>query len=467
MNSKVNNQALKNIILPKEFKAPHLLSGLEPSAPILVGLSGGADSSALLLMLKGYSEQSGAKIYAAHLNHGIRGEEADRDERFCKELAESLGITFFSIKLDIPAMAKQSGESIECEARNARYDFFNRLMRENSISILATAHNADDNLETVIFNLSRGSGLLGLCGIPSSRPTECGIVIRPILDMEKKDIIAFCNENNINYVTDSTNADNDYSRNKIRNQIIPILKEINSAVIKNTSRASDSLKEDAAYLKTVTDKFISESCEDRTIELSVVRNTPPSIINRALISIYSDISDGETLEATHIGAIKNLAQRGVPHSSISLPSSIEAVIEDGRLCFIRKKEEKKIENFNLTLNSGFNAIESADIDIFINIEPYSKNIYKKSILLSIDSAKINGALIARSRRAGDKILSGKVHKSLKKLFNEKKVPIELRERIPVICDGDGILAIPSVAIRDGARLTQKNAKETKITVCIR
>ena len=459
----------KSNIPPKEFKSPHLLSRLAPNTPILVGLSGGADSSALLLMLKAYSESSGAKIYAAHLNHGIRGEEADRDERFCKSLAESLGVTFFSLKLDIPAMARQSGESVECEARNARYCFFSQLMRENNIPILATAHNADDNLETVIFNLSRGAGLSGLCGIPEVRLTDGGVVIRPILSMEKRDIIAFCNEHNINYVTDSTNLVNDYTRNKIRNQIIPILKEINSGVIKNTSRATEALKDDSAYLKNATADFIAKECKDYSLSVGVVGSTPPSIINRALISIYADISGGESLEATHVSAIKELSKRGVPHSSTSLPMGIEAVIEADRLCFIRKKEQKQISEFNVTLKDGVNAIDGAEIDIFINIEPYSKNIYKKSILLTIDSAKINGALVARCRQAGDKILSGKLHKSLKKLFNEKKIPLELRERIPVICDDNGILAVPLVAIRDGASPTNKgsDSNKTNITVCIR
>ena len=456
-------------ILPKEFKAPHILSGLAPDTPILIGLSGGADSSALLLMLKAYSVQSGAKIYAAHLNHGIRGDEADRDERFCKELTESLGVTFFSLKLDIPTMARESGESIESEARNARYRFFNKLMLANNIPILATAHNANDNLETVIFNLTRGSGLSGLCGIPDSRPTENGIVIRPILSMEKKDIIAFCNEHNINYVTDSTNADNDYTRNKIRNQIIPILQEINSGVIKNTSRATEALKEDSICFKNMTAEFINKYCNDFSIALNDICNAPSSIASRALISIYAEISGGGTLEATHISAIKELAQRGVPHSSVSLPANIEAAVENGRLCFILKKEQKQISEFNIALQDGINTIHDAEIDIFVNIEPYSKNIYKKSILLCIDSAKINGVLIARCRQSGDKILSGKVHKSLKKLFNEKKIPLELRNRIPIICDNNGILAIPLVAVRDGVRQTKEilESNQTKITVCIR
>lgn len=460
---------LNKNILPKEFKAPHTLSSLAADTPILVGFSGGADSSALLLMLKIYSEQSGAKIYAAHLNHGIRGAEADRDESFCREFAKALDVEFFSLRLDIPKIAKESGESVESAARNARYDFFNKIMLENSIPILATAHNADDNLETVIFNLARGAGLSGLCGIPDSRPTDNGIVIRPILSMEKKDIIAFCETNGINYVTDSTNADNEYTRNKIRNQIIPLLKQINAGVIKNTTRATESLKNDSVYLQNVTSSFIESFVTDYSIELKELKNAPESVLNRALIGIYSDISSGETLEGTHINAIKKLANKAIPHSAVSLPAGIDAVIENEKLCFIRKKKQHAFTEFNLPIKDGENIIEAAGIDIFINIEPYSKNIYKKSILLSIQSAKIKGVLVARSRQTGDKILSGKIHKSVKKLMNEKKIPLELRERIPVICDDDGILAIPLVAIRDGAKIQNdfSENQKTKITVCIR
>lgn len=459
----------KKNILPKEFKAPPILSGLDADTPILVGFSGGADSSALLLMLKAYSEQSGAKIYAAHINHGIRGSEADRDEIFCKEFAKSLDIEFFSVKLNVPEIAKKSGESIESAARRLRYEFFNKIMAERSIPILATAHNADDNLETVIFNLTRGAGLSGLCGIPNSRPTENGIVIRPILTMEKRDIIAFCEEHNINYVTDSTNADNEYTRNKIRNQIIPLLKEINSGVVKNTSRATESLKDDSLCLQSMTSWFIDELGKDRAIEIEKLCGSPSSIVNRAIIGIYSNISGGKTLEAVHINAIKDLAKKAIPHSSISLPSGIEAVIENEKLCFIYKSDTPKSTEFSIMLENGKNAIQEAEIDIFLNIEPYSKNVYKKSILLSFESAKIKKPLIARNRCAGDKILSGGVHKSLKKLMNEKKIPLELRSRIPVICDAEGIVAIPFVSIRDGVKAAKEipTDQQIKITVCIR
>ena len=456
-------------LIPKGFTPPETLSKLPANEPILVGLSGGADSSALLFMLSLYSKKSNAKIYAAHLNHGIRGDEADRDEEFCKNFADSLNIEFFSKKLDIPAIAQRTGESIETAARNARYDFFDSIMQEHGIKILATAHNADDNLETLLFNIARGTGLGGLCGIPESRQTKNGIVIRPILSMEKSEIIEFCKANDISFVTDSTNLVNDYARNKIRNQIVPILKEINSGVIKNTSRATEALKEDSLCLQSITDSFIEANCKNGSVSVKALETAQASVANRSLIRLYGEISNGGTLEATHINALKGLAKRAIPHSSISLPAGIEAVIEDGRLCFVKQKSKPSEISFEARLSKGKNEINTAGVDIYLDSEQYSKNIYKKSTVLYITFDKIKGDLVARNRQAGDKILSGGVHKSLKKLLNEKKIPLYLRSRLPIICDDNGILAIPFVAVRDGARasLNSNDNEKTVIAVCVK
>ena len=459
-----------NSILPREFKAPELLSGLDAQEPILLGLSGGADSSALLIMLAEYAKQVGSRIYAAHLNHGIRGDEADRDEQFCKELCSRVGVEFFSKKLDIPSIASASGESVETAARNARYDFFYKIMKEMGIKILATAHNADDNLETLLFNIARGTGLGGLCGIPESRPMGDCVVIRPILTMEKEEIISFCKSNGISFVTDSTNADNEYTRNKIRNRIIPILKEINPSAVRNASRMTESLKDDSLCLQSMADWFVEELGGNYSIELEKLCGSPSSIVNRALIRLYDEITGGRSLEATHINAIKELARKGVPHSSISLPNGIEARVENGRLCLLTKGNTNfSFDAFNVLLSNGKNEITDAEVEIFLNDLNYSKNIYKKSILLSIESDTIDGALVARSRAPGDKILLGGMHKSVKKLYNEKKIPLELRNRIPIICDKSGIIAIPFIGIRDGARAKQSSTADntTTVQICIK
>lgn len=459
-----------NPILPREFKLPELLSGLDAQEPILLGLSGGADSSALLIMLAEYAKQVGSRIYAAHLNHGIRGDEADRDEQFCKELCSRVGVEFFSKKLDIPSIASASGESVETAARNARYDFFYKIMKEMGIKILATAHNADDNLETLLFNIARGTGLGGLCGIPESRPIGDCVVIRPILTMEKEKIISFCENNGLSFVTDSTNADNEYTRNKIRNRIIPILKEINPNAVRNASRMTESLKDDSLCLQSMADWFVEELGGNYSIELEKLCGSPSSIVNRALIRLYDEITGGKSLEATHINAIKELAKKGIPHSSISLPNGIEARVENDRLCLLTKGNTNfSFDAFNVLLSNGKNEITDAEVEIFLNDLNYSKNIYKKSILLSIESDTIDGALVARSRAPGDKILLGGMHKSVKKLYNEKKIPLELRKRIPIICDKSGIIAIPFIGIRDGARAKQSSTADntTTVQICIK
>ena len=447
--------------LPLEFTPPHLLSGLDADTPILAGFSGGADSTAMLYMLSVYGRSTGAKIYAAHINHGIRGAEADRDEQFCRSLCDTLGIELFVLKADVPKIAKDTGESIETAARNVRYEFFENVMRENDISLLATAHNANDNLETMLFNMARGTSLSGMCGIPETRPCEGGTVIRPILRMQKSDILSFCNENGLEFVTDSTNADTDYTRNKIRAEIIPALLEINSGAVKNAARLSKTLTADSLCLESMKNMFLEGLSDGCSVETEKLNGSPDAIVNRALLSLYSDISGGESLEAVHVTALRRLSAEEVPHSSVTLPKGIEAVIEDRRLVFRRIVKKQDIEAYSIPLSEGNNPISQTNCEIVIVNSQNTKNIYKNSTLLSIDFAKINGSLFARSRLAGDKILMGGMHKSVKKLMCDKKIPLELRSRIPVICDGNGIVAIPFVGIRDGAR-----SKDKENTTCL-
>ena len=446
--------ALNN--LPTGFKLPHTLSGRSESSSILVGFSGGSDSTALLHMLSRYSESTGAKIYAAHINHGIRGAEADRDEAFCKSFAEKIGVQFSSIRVNVPQIAKDTDESIETAARRIRYEYFDRLMRENNINILATAHNADDNLETILFNIARGTSLSGICGIPDCRPCANGVVIRPILNMEKKEIIAYCTDNCLDYVTDSTNADTEYTRNKIRAEIITVMRQINSGAVKNAARMSENLRADSLCLESMAGWFIEELREDYSIETEKICGSPASVVNRALIRLYDEFSGGKSLEYTHINAMRSLALACVPHSSVSLPGNIEAVIENKRLCFIRKQDkEKECEDFYITLCEGSNIISQTNSEIVIGNSQSSKNVYKKSILLSLTSDKISGELIARKREGGDRIRMGGMSKSVKKLMCDKKIPLPLRSRLPVICDDNGILAIPLVGVRDGAKFNEE------------
>ncbi len=449
---------------PTDFKPPHLLSGLPEDSAILVGYSGGADSTALLHLLHRYTQGTGATLYAAHINHGIRGEEADRDEKFCRSFAEKLGVKFFSLRVSVPEIAKATGESIETAARRVRYEYFDRIMSQNNIRLLATAHNADDNLETILFNIARGTGLSGLCGIPDCRPCENGSVIRPLLNMEKSEILTYCRNNGLDFVTDSTNLSTDYTRNKIRAEILPVMKQINSRAIKNAARMSENLRTDSLCLENMTGCFMEELTDNYAIEVEKICSSSPSVVNRALIRLYDEFSGGAALEQVHIAALRELAKNAVPHSCVSLPKNIEGIIENGKLCFRKKSDVKDIpEEYEIILCEGENVISQINSKIFIGNSHSSKIIYKNSILLSIASDKINGSLVARSRRSGDRIRMGGMSKSVKKLMCDKKIPLSMRARIPMICDEDGILAIPFIGIRDKAKYTAEKASASSKT----
>ena len=445
MKDKKNRQST---LFPRGFTAPHLLSGMKKNSSILVGFSGGADSRALLDLLIKYGNEVGARVFAAHVNHGSRGEEADRDEEFCRRVAESYGIPFFVHRVNIPSLARACGKSVELCARDERYAFFAKLMREHDIGLLATAHNANDNLETMLFNLARGSGLSGLCGIPEARETEGGMLIRPILLMSKDEVLSYCEDNSLSFVTDSTNTDTDYTRNKIRAEIVPVLKSIVPSPERKASHTSALLRQDEELLSEMTNELLGSS-EGASIELSALLGAHRAISSRAIIKLFCRVCD-TSLESVHVDDILELCRVAKNGSRISLPAGFCACIRGSRLEFVATSEIPEEQNVQFLLNAGKGEWQIPEINAEIFIGKYEReiNIYKKSIKFDISSAKINGAFNLRERRAGDKIFMGGMHKSVKKLMCDKKIPTELRARIPMICVNDEIIAIPFIGVSD-------------------
>ncbi len=438
--------------LPEGFRAPFELAGVPEASPVLLAFSGGPDSAVLLFMLTKYRELTGAPVYAAHIDHKIRKDEHDRDREFCEKIAEQYGVKLFTLVADVPAIAKESGESLETAARRVRYDFFEKIMKENEIGILATAHNADDNLETVLLNLTRGSGLKGMRGIPPVRSFGGGVIVRPILDMSKDEILSYAKENSVEYVLDSTNAIADCSRNIIRLKVIPELKAINPSVIKTSKRMSDSVAEDEAYLDGIADEVI-QKCSDG-IALKELCSLPNPVKTR----VIGKLAGG--LETVHVKSILKIAEDGVPHSSVSLPGKICAKIENGKLIFAEESAKAEAVELEIKLTEGKNPF----LHQFLLVTSHSEtNIYKSETQAAIASDKIKGDLFARTRCGGDKIFLRGMHRSLKKLMCDKKLPIGMRDTLPVICDDNGILYVPYIGVRDG--MSAKNSdKKTYITL---
>ena len=447
--------------LPTFFKDPHALSGSDPHAPILVGLSGGADSSLLLHLLCRLKEERDFPLYAAHVNHGIRTEnyenEAQRDEDFCRTICKNAGVRLFVKSIDVPSLAEKSGNSLETEAREARYDFFAEIMKTEGIGILATAHNADDNLETQIFNLCRGCGISGICGIPEVRPLQVGVAVRPILGAKKSDVVAYCQENGIPFVTDSTNFENDCTRNRIRNIIIPELNSIFNSPQSSALRLSRAAREDNLYLESEALRFISCRSSITTSELCAL---PLPIAKRALITLFDQTAQA-SLEEVHIDAVLGFANSG-KSGSVSLPGKMRARISDGYLYFEKdKQEECRAYDYNVKISEGLTVIDGTDYLIFlgsedakdeVTLDENSYKLYSTAYAKNIDPS----TLTAGNRREGEVILDGGMHKKLKKLMCDKKIPTNLRD-LPILRQGDEAIYAPSCAVSDKVRAKRSDA----------
>lgn len=443
-----------------QFKKPHDISEMSESTPILLALSGGADSVCLFHLLLSYCKESGSTLSVAHVNHMIRGEDAERDRNFCRDLAKKHGVPFYLLEADVPALAKEHGRGLEEEARIVRYEFFDKIMRENGIPLLATAHNATDNAETVIFNLLRGSGTRGLCGIREARDFSIGKIIRPLILEEKPSILEYCRENGYEFVVDETNDDVSYSRNRIRNNVLPELLKINSNAVRNISRSANILLVTEEYLDRVATEFIKKSNE--IINVNDLNSLDTALASRVISGL---LSDAFSPSEVNILDVLLLVKNAVPHSRISLPSGFYAVIEDGYLYLKKDEDQATPSPFMLKLEMGENVILGGEMTVFIENAESSikshdkaKNIYKKSTTHYISFDTIEDGIFVRKKEDGDKILTHGMHKKLKKLFCEHKIPLKLREKIPVFLSGNEIIWVPYIAS------TNTEKKDIKITL---
>lgn len=409
---------------------------------ITVALSGGADSVALLHALCTLRDRLGLNISAAHLNHMIRGEEALRDESFVKQLCRDMNVPLICESVDVPLYAKEHRLSTETAAREVRYDFFERVNK----GVVATAHTASDNFETVLFNLARGTGLNGLCGIPPKR----GIYIRPLILVTRQEVERYCAKNGLSYVTDSTNLSDDYTRNRIRHTVIPVLKSVNASAEKAAARAVISLREDEELLSSLADSYLDKNCENGY--LNIKADVSPAVLKRAIKKYAEYAVTGLFLDSNHLNSIYSLCLKG---GRTSLPCDTSATAENDKLFIGKSPEDSKKPKFKVTTE--------------INDNTFFENGEKVNNLLlnnSIDCDKIVGELILRTRLPGDSIrLAGRgCTKTLKKLMNELKIAKNLRDSIPVLADDGGVVWVYGAGTANRCAVNEKTEKVMIITV---
>lgn len=423
---------------------------LSHSERVLVGLSGGADSVALLVCLN----ELGYNVSAMHINHNLRGEESCRDERFCIELCKNFGIPLTVKSVDVKGYCRENKLGIEEGARELRYEAFSSAGADK----ICTAHTLSDSVETMLINLIRGTALKGLCGVPYKR----GKIVRPLIECTREEVEEFLSERGISFVTDSTNNSDDYTRNKIRHKIIPQLVDItsnqNGDFYKNVNRTLKSIALDENFLNAETECLIENAHIDRhTYDIDMINSHHKSISNRAYVMLLKRY--GVEISQSKLEDLKKACNDG---KKINLKNNVYASVKSGKLTFSGTRE--KIEFYSKEINfKDTNVVieeffgRKAEIRL-IEKDNKLSNIHNKFTKKDIDYDKIKGRIFLRNRKGGDKIrLSERgITKSIKKLFNEN-IPLEMREKTMILSDDCGVIYVEGFGA-DGRVSADENTK---------
>lgn len=389
---------------------------LAPGDRVVCAVSGGADSVALLFAMHLLKEKLGIELSAAHYNHGLRGEESNRDEAFVKQLCSRLDVPLFLGSGSVKAGKK----GLEAAARDARYAFFATLPGK-----IATAHTADDNAETVLLHLIRGTGLKGLGAIAPVR----GAFIRPMLTVTRDEVLRFLEEYHLRFVTDSSNETDAFLRNRIRHHVMPLLKQENPRLSENLSSMALRLREDEAALHGNWDF-------SNGLDITQLRQLPAAMQSRMMAAFLEQCGVREP-EAEHIRLGLDLTQSENPSARADLPGGVCVGRCYGRL--VKLEKEAGFEQILLEC-PGITDIPELGLRIHCEAAPEAEN--------TVDTFTVcpRGKLILRSRRSGDEMRLAGGTKRLKKLFIERKIPAHERARLPVLADDEGVLGVYSIGV---------------------
>ena len=427
---------------------------MEPllSRGVLLALSGGADSVLLFRLLYAYTEGRNIPFAACHVHHGIRGEEAERDAAFCRDLAKEYGIPFFLERVNAPAFLKGEGhgKGLEYAARELRYGTLSRIMAENpTYATCATAHNATDNLETILLHMLRGSGLRGLCGIPPVRLP----FVRPLLLLSKAEVLAALGELDAPYVTDSTNESRKYDRNYLRAEVLPLLSHITPNPEASAARLSANLREEEAVLAAEAEKFCRAHLRGASLPREELCALPDALFYRVLLSACRAASVPEQPERLHVRELAALLRSSLAVGKYTLPGGGEA-------CFDRREltlgvKETADSTYEIPLSMGQNILPNGGGELWLfkgrnqEFENQKSNVYNLFIQAKLDSATIVDGLIARTRREGDAYPVRGMTRRVRRLMTDAKMPHALRHVLPLVCDGEGIVWVPGFDVKDG------------------
>lgn len=401
---------------------------------VVIGVSGGADSVCLTDVLNSIKDEYSLNIILVHINHNIRGAEAKRDQAFVENLGKIYGNTVKVFSYPVEEMARKKGLTTEEMGRKLRYDAFYSVAGDNGK--IAVAHNMNDNAETMLMRFFRGTGIKGLGGISASRDR----IIRPLIRVERREIEQYCGEKGLEYCTDSTNNIAEYTRNKIRLNVIPFVqRELNAGIVETMWRTSELMAEENRFIEKMADRAYADCCVDsnrididRLLTYDIVMQR--RVVRKGFVSFSADLHD---ISFDHVERVLSLCAKE-SGKTVELPNGLRATKEHNTLYFSKYKEDKSF-CYKIELNQSY---EFSDLGVGIlisanKIDEFSRKIY----YFPINCDKIKGELLLRSRQSGDRITLSGGTKTIKKLFIDEKVPLSKRDSIPLLAVANEIVWI--------------------------
>lgn len=430
----------------KVLSAIRAYSMLERGDHVLVGLSGGKDSAVLLYVLHSLSSVLGIRLSAFHLNHMIRGDEAERDARFSRELCESLDIPFYTESIDVPSLA--DGRGLEAVARDVRYRAFEKYSKHIGANKIATAHTLSDNTETLMISLIR-SGTLSQ--IPAVREN----IVRPLIETTTEEVLLYAKEKNIPYVTDSTNGDTEYLRNFLRLSILPELRLKQEGFDNTLCKAGKIYASYKALASELADEYFEKNENPESLDslkaLAVDRSR-----SAVLYCVLSRICERHGISLTYerFEALSQMIGEGQVGKSVSLSSGKKALMGYGKLIFEDSKDV--LSDYRISLNRGKNDIPNSPYAVYFESEDErnqrlldnQQKINKKTKIIQINGSIITSGLYLRPKLDGDKFRCRGITRSVKKFFIDSKLDRALREVFPILCDSEGIVWVAGIGLAD-------------------
>ena len=455
---KTDNFEIKFIDTAKKHKM------FQSNDRVLVGLSGGKDSVALLYALNRLSSYFGISLVAFHLNHGIRGGEADSDEAFSKAFCENLSVPFVSSYVDVPSKLADSTDGLEALARDVRYAEFSRVATEYGCNKIATAHTAGDNTETVIMTMMRNSYAKG---IPPVRDN----IVRPLIYHSTPEVLDYCKRNSLDFVTDSTNCDNSYTRNFIRNNVLKELYKLAPSLDDSTGNFANIQRSNVALTEYAAEKFFRDNTSPMGLSAltELAGNVAFYNVLFTVITRFFNIK----LSYRQFDDVVEMLINGKTGSRVEVSKGRFLIRDYDELRLV--EDEAPAPDYCFALKFGKNPIPDSDICLWVETEEQYKERTKEKSLNKLKINKLtknilikynimNSSLVARSRKSGDQLICRGITRSVKKFMIDEKIPPSLRSRIPIVCDAEGIVWVPGLGLAD--RMSNAQPDETVVSLSL-